>query len=199
MLSFYHNLLDLHLDFLQTAPPNHKYLGTVRCLFILPGYLLDVSRYPSHFQNFFTSRVRSRHLLTHKIRATPRILYRKYPQLLSRLVCAACASDLLPLQLSRSNNASRLTTKTTINHFPTNTMGNRQWIQDEKNFFFRVILPQSQYPHGVFVKEGTPFSQLAAVMQQAMKDKGVGERVYTESSLFQHYYQVSIPLFLVAI
>jgi hypothetical protein len=68
-------------------------------------------------------------------------------------------------------------------------MGAKFWTPEEKQFFLDEILPRSRYARqDNDTGERLDWDQLAPIMQNAMDKKG-GDRVYTKTSLFQHYYQ----------
>lgn len=68
-------------------------------------------------------------------------------------------------------------------------MGAKFWTSDEKQVFLDVILPRSRYalPDNDS-GERLDWEELVPIMQKVMDRKG-GDRVYTKTSLFQHYYQ----------
>jgi len=68
-------------------------------------------------------------------------------------------------------------------------MGAKFWTPGEKQVFLDDILPRSRYalPDNDS-GERLDWEELVPIMQRVMDKKG-GDRIYTKTSLFQHYYQ----------
>ncbi|KAH6680733.1 hypothetical protein B0J14DRAFT_558076 [Halenospora varia] len=70
-------------------------------------------------------------------------------------------------------------------------MGMAHWTKEECRYFVDVIVPQSKYASGDHDHNapGKSFGDLADEMQNAMTAIGIHKRTYTQSNMFQHYYQ----------
>ncbi|KAH8672686.1 hypothetical protein BGZ60DRAFT_405380 [Tricladium varicosporioides] len=81
-------------------------------------------------------------------------------------------------------------------------MGMAHWTVEECRYFVDVIVPQSKYANGDHDENALrkSFGDLAKQMQDAMDAIGVNKRKYTQSNMFQHYYQKPMhPLHLLQV